>query len=494
MGKFYITTAIPYVNALPHMGHMLEFVQGDVIARYNRLKGDDVLLLTGADENSLTNVKAADEQKIKPQELVDKNSVKFIEYGKRMEISFDVFARSSASHSKEHWPGVQELWKLADKSGDIYEKEYSGLYCIRCELFYTEEELDHGLCPIHKIKLELVSERNYFFRLSKYQERIKRLIESGELRIVPETRKNEVLGVINEGLKDFSVSRSITRARGWGVPVPGSKDQIIYVWFDALSIYITGIGYGTDPAKFKKWWPADVHVIGKDIIRFHALYWPAMLMSAGLELPRTIFVHGFVNLAKQKMSKTRGNVVDPVKLLEKYTPDELKYYLISDIPTFDDGEFSEEALADRINKELLGDLGNLVNRVLTLVEKTGKNSFSGKKELQEKLKLDLITQHLDALELQKALNEVMAFVRECNKYINDKKPWTLKGEDLDSVLYNLLESIRIIAILASPFLPVTSQRINEQLGTRPGVLKDCKFRDDFKGRIKKGEHLFKKIE
>ncbi len=491
-GRFYITTAIPYVNAAPHIGHALEFVQTDVIARANRLMGREVLLLTGADENSLKNVKAAEEQKITTQQLCDRNAAYFMELAQKMNLSFGVFMRSSLREA--HWPGVQRLWQLCDGAGDIYRKKYSGLYCVGCEQFYTEGELVGGLCPEHKTKPEPVEEENYFFRLSKYQDALQKLIEEDRLRVWPQSRKNEVLGFIRGGLEDFSISRSVARARGWGVPVPGDSSQIMYVWLDALSIYMTGVGYGTSDKEFGKWWPTDVHVIGKGIIRFHAVYWPAILLSAGIDLPKSVFVHGYLTVEGEKMSKSIGNVVSPLALLGKYTADELRYYLIRDIPTFEDGDFSEAALKDRVNKELLGDLGNLVNRVLTIVEKSGFTDFSGKNELGGMLDADAVVGALGAMELHNALGMIMEFVRACNRYVNDKAPWKLDGEELRGVLYNLLEAMRIVSVLMYPFIPETSEKIAGKLGTRITGFAECRFRESFTERTAKGEHLFKKIE
>ena len=488
--NFYITTAIPYVNANPHLGHALEFVQTDVIARYQKLLGKDAFLTTGADENSLKNVQAAEEAGITTQELCNKNAEIFKELANKIGLSFDSFLRSSSK--KDHWLGVYKLWELCKKSGDIYEKKYKGLYCVGCEAFYTDNELVNGLCPEHKKKPEVVEEENYFFRLSKYQKRIEKLIETGELRIVPETRNNEVLSFVRNGLEDFSISRSIARAKGWGVPVPDDKSQIQYVWFDALGIYLTGVGYGTDEKLFTKWWPADLHVIGKGIIRFHAIYWPAILLSAGLKLPKSLLVHGYITVEGQKMSKSLGNVVNPLDLLKKYPADALRYFLIKEIPVADDGDFSERALINRINGELVSDLGNLIYRVLSLAEKF-KGKIEGRPELKERLDLDKIKKFMEDYRLNEALEGIWEFIRVTNKYVNENEPWKLQGKELANVLYNLLEACRIIAILISPFLPTTAEKINKQLGIKAGELKDCKFRK-FNGKIKKGEYLFKKIE
>lgn len=471
----------------------MELVQADVIARYHRLKGERVLLLTGSDENSIKNVKAAEKQNISTQELVDKNAQAFKDVASKLNVSFDRFSKSSIK--EEHWEGVKKLWELADKNGDIYKKKYSGLYCPECEQFYKEGELVEGLCPEHHIKPDLIEEENYFFRLSKYQDKIKELLETGKLEIVPSSRKNEVLGFIKEGLEDFSISRSSSRAKGWGIPVPNDPSQIIYVWMDALALYLTGIGYGKDENAFRQWWPANVHVIGKGIIKFHALYWPAFLMSANLELPKKIFVHGYVTIEGQKISKSLGNVINPLDLLEGYQPDEIRYYLIREIPTFQDGDFSESSLKDKINKELLGDLGNLVNRVLTLAENSKLDVFSGNAELETKLNIESIDNKMGNLELHHALDEIMEFVRYCNKYVNDKKPWALQGKELEEVLYNLLESLRMTAILLYPFIPSTSEKTATKLGMEKTELniENCKFRKEFSNKISKGDLLFKKV-
>lgn len=488
--KFYLTTAIPYVNAAPHIGHALEFVQTDVIARWHKLLGEEVFLTTGADENSLKNVQAAEELGITTQQLCDKNAAIFKELATKMGLSFNSFLKSSSK--KNHWLGSQKLWELCKKSGDIYKKKYRGLYCVGCEMFYTESELIGGLCPEHKKKPEIVEEENYFFRLSKYQKKLEKLIETDELKVIPETRKNEVLSFVRQGLEDFSISRSVERAKGWGVPVPDDKSQIIYVWFDALNVYQTAIGFGTNEKLYKKWWPAELHVIGKGIIRFHTVYWPAILLSAGLQLPKTILVHGYITVGGQKMSKSLGNVIDPFKLLQKYPVDAIRYFLLKEIPVAEDGNFSENDLIKRINGELVGDLGNLMYRVLSLAEKF-KGKIDGKPELEKRLNLVEIKDLMESYRLNDALEEIWKFVRETNKYVNENEPWKLQGNELSNVLYNLLESCRVISILISPFLPETSKRINEQLGVKAGKLKNCKFKK-VTGKIKKGEYLFKKIE
>lgn len=487
-----MTTSIPYVNAAPHVGHALEFVQADVIKRSKMLQGYETLLLTGTDENSLKNVRAGELLKMTTQELCNRNSDIFKELVDKLNISYDIFFRSS--DKKIHFPGAQRLWELCDQAGDIYKKEYSGLYCVGCEAFYTENELENGFCPEHKTKPELVHEENYFFRLSKYQDKLLKLIESEEYELLPKSRRNETINQIKENLEDISISRSVGRSKGWGVPVPGDPEQIMYVWIDALSAYINGIGFVGDEKKFKKWWPAQVHVIGKGISRFHAIWWPAILLSAGIELPKRLFIHGYFTVEGEKMSKSLGNSVSPLEVLKKYKADELRYYLIRDMPTFHDGDFSLSALRDRTNKELLGDLGNLVSRVLTIAERSGLSSYSGKNVMEAQLQLDKIIELANKLEVHETLEKAMEFVRSCNKYINETEPWKLKDAKLEEALYNLLESIRVISIILWPFLPSTAEKIAEKLGTTVGTIEDCKFKPKFEGKVTKGAHLFNKVE
>jgi len=502
--NFYITTAIPYVNAAPHLGHALEFVQTDVIARYQKLRGKHVELVTGADENSLKNVNAAEKMGITAAELCDKNAATFKEMASEINLNFTSFMRTS--NKEKHWPGVQRLWSLCDKSDDIYKKKYRGLYCVGCEAFYEESELPEGICPEHGKKPEIVEEENYFFKLSKYQDKLEELIESDELQILPKSRKNEVLSFIRSGLKDFSISRSIKRAKGWGVPVPSDSEQIQYVWFDALGTYMTGIGYGTDDEKFGKCWPADVHVIGKGILRFHAVYWPAILLSAGLPLPKSIFVHGYITVEGQKMSKSLGNIIDPFFLTKTYGVDPLRYCLLSEVPTFDDGDFSERALIEKNNSELLANLGNLVNRTMVFL----KNNFDGKvpdAKLQEedekflkeqKETIQKVGELLDEMELKEALQHVMHFAKNTNKYFQDNKPWEAVKNDkkrAGTLLHVLINQVKDAAIMMAPYTPHTSNEIFSQLNI------ETKQWDDLGNMSVKSGHtlgeakiLFRKID
>ena len=472
--KFYITTAIPYVNASPHIGHALEFVQTYVIARAQRLLGRDVYVTTGADENSLKNVQAADAKGVSTQQLCDENAQLFKDFATRIGLGFNAFIRSSSKDV--HWPGVYKLWNLCDKAGDIYKKQYKGLYCVGCEAFYKENELVDGLCPEHLRRPDVVEEENYFFRLSKYEKQLLKLIESNEFRIVPNGKREEVLSFIRSGLEDFSISRSIARAHGWGVPVPGDDSQIMYVWFDALSCYLTGVGWGIDEAKFWKWWPADIHVIGKDITRFHTVYWPAMLLSARLPLPREILIHGFVTAEGQKMSKSLGNVVYPAAVTDKYGVDIFRYYLASEVSSFEDGDYSESRLIEKTNNELIANFGNFVYRVLSFL----KSSFSSTvpeaggllpsdEALLGKVKTagDEFAKNINGRNSQRAFQAVLNLASEGNRYFQSEKPWeTRKTDPLRcATTLNVSTNVaRALAVLVSPFLPFASERLWSQLG------------------------------
>jgi len=465
MKKFYITAAIPYANAKPHLGHALEKLQADVLARWHRLKGEDVWFLTGTDENAQKNVLAAQIANRSVQEFVDQNVVSFQELLKALEISNDDFIRTT--NRDRHWPGVIKLWRACEKAGDIYKKSYTGFYCTGCEAFLTEKDLENGLCPEHLKKPELVSEENYFFRLTKYREKLKTLIGSNELIIVPEKRKSELLNFINSpDFQDFSVSRPTERMKGWGIPVPGDPNQTVYVWKDALGNYITALGYGTgDETKFKRYWPADVHVIGKGIAKFHAIFWPAMLMSAGIQLPKAIFIHGYITVDGQKMSKTLGNVIDPIQLVERHGPEAVRYFLLSEIPSLGDGDFTISRFETRYNSDLASGLGNLVARVVKLSEKrkiqvaklTDPEIGLAIKETKRKT-----AEALAEFKFNEALSSVWQLIAFCDRYIDKAKPWEEK-EGSDRVVADLLLTIKEISDLLLPFLPGTSEKIQQQL-------------------------------
>ena len=465
MAKFYITTAIPYVNGKPHIGHALEFIQADVIARFYRQKGEEVLLLSGSDENALKNVQAAEQADIPVQEFVDENAKLFYKLSKALDVQFDVFQKGS---NPKHHDSSQKLWELCDKAGDIYKKAYEGLYCVGCETFYTLDELDKNQeCYEHPgKKLEIVSEENYFFKLSGYQEKLITLVKKDELRIIPATRKNEVLSFLKQPLQDISISRSNERAKNWGVSVPHDDSQRMYVWFDALNIYQSGIGFGNDDETYKKWWPADMHVIGKGILRFHAIYWPAFLLAAGLALPKTLFVHGYITVDDQKMSKSLGNVIDPFELVSKYGADAVRYFFLREIPSSEDGDFSYEKFEARYNADLAGGLGNLVARVVTLKERISSSTpkqFSNQ-ELQALVEntRSEIQQALSELQFSVALDKAWEIIHFCDKYIEKQRPWE-ESDNQKSVIENLLFALSNLAEFLQPFLPETSKKIIQQL-------------------------------
>jgi methionyl-tRNA synthetase len=460
MNKFYITSAIPYVNAAPHIGHALEFIQADTIARYQKLLGHETLYLCGSDENALKNVQAAEKDNMPVQEFVDLHAKEFEILAKNLHIQFDVFQKGS---SENHIEASQTLWKLCEASGDIYKKSYKGLYCLGCEEFKTPNDLnENGECPEHPgKKLEEVKEENYFFKLSKYQSQLIDLISSDILLITPTFRKNEILSFLKSGLDDFSISRSNTRAKNWGVPVPNDNNQRMYVWFDALNIYQSGIGFGSleqnKKELYEKWWPADLHVIGKGIIRFHAVYWPAILLSAGLLLPKGIFVHEYFTVNGQKMSKTLGNVINPQEMINKYGTDALRYYCLAKISPFSDGDFSEEKLKEAFNADLANGLGNLVARVAKLCEKNEIIAPEPPTSFDSKMQ-----EHLTLYKFNDALIHIWEEISLADKKINIEKPWELDGEKAKKILLELVAKIQHIAYNLQPFLPETSEKILKQ--------------------------------
>ncbi len=465
MAIFYLTEAIPYVNAKPHIGHALELIQADAIARFHRLIGDDTFFLWGSDENALKNVQSAERENIPVQEFVDKNAKLFEELAKETNVQLDTFQKTSKeSHSK----ASQKLWELCNASGDIYKKSYKGLYCVGCEEFKTKDELNEdGECFEHPgKKLVEVEEENYFFKLSKYQDQIAELIESGKFSIIPEFRKNEVLTFVKSGLQDFSVSRSNERARNWGIPVPGDDTQRIYVWFDALIVYLSGIGFGTDEALYKKWWPPETQVVGKGITRFHAIYWIGMLLSGGLPLPKRLFVHEYITVDGQKMSKSIGNVIDPSALIKKYGADPLRYYCLAKISPFADSDFSESKLIETYNSDLANGLGNLIARVAKLCETSGFTlSQTHKRELKNIPSINTYLEKLNDCKFNDALDFIWNKISKVDKYINDEKPWVLAKTDpekLKKVLEKCVIEIQQIAILLEPFMPETAGKITEQ--------------------------------
>lgn len=472
MKKLYITTAIDYVNASPHLGHALEKIFADTISRYNRFKGEEVLFLSGTDEYSLKNVRAAEKEKIGIRELVDKYAKLFFALKEALNLSFDDFIRTTENR---HFIGVQKLWLACQN--DIYKKTYEGLYCVDCEQFYKERELVDGLCPDHKTKPELIKEENYFFRLSRYEKQLEKIIEKDEIKIIPETRKNEILSFINQGLEDICISRSSERAHGWGIDVPNDPSQKIWVWFDALSNYINALGYGEDSEKFHQWWQKNenkLHIVGKDILRFHAIYWPAILISANLSLPKTIFSHGFITTDGQKMSKSLGNVINPLELVKKYGSDSVRYFLLAEFPATEDGDFSYEKFENRYNSDLANGIGNLFERVLTMAKNYNYDIKAKKSEIDSEISSfsektgKIYSEKIDNYQLYEALAAVFAFSKKLDQYVNQKEPWQLfknKDAELNKVLGTLISGIKNIIAWLKPFMPEKMEQAEEYLKT-----------------------------
>ena len=485
MKKFYITTAIAYVNAKPHMGHALEFIQADAIAHLHRLAGYDVRFLTGADEHGIKLYRTAKALGVPPEVLVEENTAAFLELNRLLNIRYDDYIRTM--DRDRHWSAVRKLWSAMAAAGDIYKQFYEGLYCSGCEKFLTDRDIQDGVCPLHPtLELESIHEENYFFRLSRYSEEIASRVQSDELRIIPETRKNEVLNLLREGLKDISFSRT-RKSLPWGIPVPDDPEQTVYVWGDALTNYLSAVDFAEESTLFQKYWPADLHCIGKDITRFHTLIWPGMLLSAGLPLPRSVFIHGFVNDPKgQRMSKSSGNVVDPVEVSRRYGTDSLRYYLLREIPTTEDGNFSMDRFVDRYNADLANDLGNLVNRTIVMVNRYADGKVPPvprDRDLTAPLReaaletVHIIERGIPELNLNGILDAIWNLVREANRYIEIHAPWALakdpsRREDLEAVLYVLIETLRYLSILLTPFMPEKASEIWKQIGLRMDLEKE----------------------
>lgn len=507
--RFYLTTPIYYVNDVPHIGHAYTTVAADVMARFRRLMGDEVFFLTGTDEHGQKVEKAAVQSGETPIELADRMVLRFQQLWKRLHISNDDFIRTTEAR---HIRAVQKFFLTINSKGDIYIGEYEDWYCIPCETFWTELQLDQGNCPTCGRPVDRLKEESYFFRMSRYQERLLKHLKSHPDFIQPKSRRNEVIRFVAGGLKDLSISRMSFR---WGISVPTDDRHVIYVWFDALTNYLTAIGYDQDQRRFQRFWPADVHIIGKDILRFHAVYWPCFLMSAGLPLPRQIFSHGWWTVGGEKMSKSKDNVVDPNVMIDRYGADAFRYFLLREVPFGEDGDFSEAALIQRFNSELANDLGNLFSRTLTMLKRYtgGRIPASGKIVRPEDRRLKTlatglyrtVTTHMGQWAFHQALREIFQVIDLANRYIERNAPWELAKNPenhlrLNTVLYHLTETLRILSLSLYVFMPMTARSMAAQLGLKDYFSKAYLPRDHRWGRLKpgtsivRGKQLFPRIE
>ena len=511
MGRdtFYITTPIYYVNDVPHIGHAYDAVAADFIARYHRQRGETVFHLTGTDEHGLKLQRAAEANGATARAWVDAMEPKWREVWARLDIAYDDYIRTT---EPRHEKVVKKLLSAVRDNGtdDIYLGSYEGLYCVSCEAYYTEDELKDALCPIHDRPVELVKEENYFFRLSAYAERLLAHYEAHPGAVEPGSRRNEVLSVIRGGLLDFSISRT---SFDWGVPLPWDETHICYVWFDALANYLTAAGFGDDIDRFAQIWPANIHLIGKDILRFHAIYWPAMLMAAEIELPKQVWAHGYLTVGGKKMSKTNATGIHPFELLERFGVDSYRYYFMREIRFGEDGNFSWESMVDRHNADLANGLGNLASRILAMLANyfDGVIPEPGVEGAESDLPavtagaLSRYDEHMDAIQLQPALGAVWDIVARANAYLVEKEPWKLakdpgNRDELASVLYASAETLRILAIAIHPIMPAAAGSLWAQLG-QPGLVADAHLpaAGAWGGlapgtKTTKGESLFPRVE
>jgi methionyl-tRNA synthetase len=459
MTAYYLTTPIYYANDVPHVGHAYTTIAADAIARYQRLRGRDVFLLTGTDEHGINIERIAAQRGLTPQQQVDGVAAAFHDLWAQLDIGYDRFIRTT---EPAHRSAVLDLWQRLGASGDLYRDVYEGQYCARCEAYYQDSELVGLDCPVHGLPCEQVREENWFFRLSRYQDALERLVRETDF-VQPATRRNEVLGTLAEGLRDFSVTRRQVR---WGIPAPESPDEVIYVWVDALANYLTGVGYPDDRATFERYWPAELHLVGKEIIRFHCLYWPALLLSAGLPLPRRVFAHGWLTKDRHKISKTTGNTVDPSALVTEFGSDAVRYYFLRAIAFGQDGDYTRQGLVARYNAELANDFGNLVQRATALAARSSAPATADRDALQAPeealreqaaLLADRVSVAFDSLAVHEAVAAIGAFVGEANRYVQLTAPWELakngSSARLAVVLDHLVEAARLAAWYYAPIIP-----------------------------------------